>query len=296
MRQTLLFVLALFALLPCSCIRTSTVVRVKRDGSGSIVSRYHFSPEMLAMLDQLEALGGAFGDALAAGGGVGGGPDLGLIRELAKPDEESLRADADGFGEGVRYAKHELTKDDGGWEGYAVVYEFDDIRGVRIDQNSMPGKAKELVKSAGEELKASEGGSLAFALEGDVLTVTTSFAKDGMEGLLDKEQIEQARAMGVPPSEAVKMAAGVTEGMRIGTFLRAEGGIAETDAEHVSGDLIVISDVDLPKLMLDPDFGAFMDKVAANPEAATPEALRELSGKLEAMTVETKESFTVKLK
>lgn len=288
-----LLLLASLALLLPSCLRTSTVVRVKKDGSGTIVSRFHFSPETLAMLDQLEALGGAFAGGAA---GAGGGPDLGLIRELAKPDEESLRADAAGFGEGVRYAKHELGKDDEGWEGYAVVYEFDDIRRVRIDQNSVPGKAKEFVKSAGEEIRANEGGALSFALEGDVLTVSSSFAKDGMDGLVDEKQIEQARGMGVAPSEAVKMAAGMAEGMRIGYFLRADGGIAETDAEHVSGDLVVVSDVDLAKVMLDPDFGAFMDKVAADPKAATPEALKDLIGKLEAMTVETKESFKIKLK
>lgn len=288
-----LLLLASLALLLPSCLRTSTVVRVKKDGSGTIVSRFHFSPETLAMLDQLEALGGAFAGGAA---GAGGGPDLGLIRELAKPDEESLRADAAGFGEGVRYAKHELGKDDEGWEGYAVVYEFDDIRRVRIDQNSVPGKAKEFVKSAGEEIRANEGGVLSFALEGDVVTVSSSFAKDGMDGLVDEKQIEQARGMGVAPSEAVKMAAGMAEGMRIGYFLRADGGIAETDAEHVSGDLVVVSDVDLAKVMLDPDFGAFMDKVAADPKAATPEALKDLIGKLEAMTVETKESFKIKLK
>ncbi len=291
MRSLPLLLLAVIALLVPSCVRTSTVVRVKKDGSGNIVARYYFSPEMLAMLDQLEALGGALGDA-----GGGGGPDLGLIRDLAKPDEASLREDAAGYGKGVRYAKHETAKEDDGWQGYAVVYEFDDIGTVRIDESSMPGKAQEFIQSAGEEIEAGKGGALSFALEGDVLTVTTSFAKDGWEGLVNQEQIDQAEAMGVAPSEGLKMAAGMAQGMRIGYFLRADAGFSETTAEHVAEDLIIISDVDVAKVMADPAFGAFLDKFAADPESATPESFAKLIEEIEAMTVETKESFTVKLK
>jgi hypothetical protein len=292
-----LLVLSLAALTLCfstSCLRTSTVVRVKKDGTGSIISRYYFSPEMLAMLDQLGQLGGALGGA--AEGAAAAGPDLGMIRELAKPDEESLKADASGYGEGVRYAKHEPGKDEDGWEGYTVVYDFDDIRKVRIDQSSVPGKAKEFVASAGEELKKDEGGALSFALEGDVLTVKSTFAKDGMDGVVDQKQLDQAKEMGMTPSEALKMSAGMMQGMRIGYFLRAEDGIAETNADHVTGDLIILSDADLGKVLVDPDLGAFIDKAAADPKAVTPETAKEMMLKLEAMTIESKDEITVKLK
>ena len=294
MRSLFLLLVLLTLLSNTSCLRTSTVVKVKKDGTGSIVARYYFSPEMLAMVDQLGALGGAFAGAEGAPGA--GGPDLGLIGELASPDEESLRADAAGYGEGVRYAKHEPGKDDEGWEGYSVVYEFDDIRKVRIDQNSVPGTAKDFVESAGEELKNDEGGALTFALEGDLLTVKSSFARAGMDGLVDQKQMDQAKEMGMAPSQAIKMAAGMTKGMRIGFFLRAENGMVETTADHVTEDLITLSDGEISKVLLDPDLGAFIDKAAADPEVATPEAYKELLKKLEAITVESKDEITVKLK
>lgn len=295
MRPLALILAAVLILLGnTSCLRNSTVVKVKKDGSGSIVSRYHFSPQMLAMLEQLEALGGAFGGI--EGANAAGGPNLGLLKELAKPEEESLRKDAANFGEGVRYANHEAGKDEDGWEGYTVVYDFDDIRKVRIDQSSVPGKAKEFVKSAGEEIKPGEGGGITFALEGDVLTVSTNFGEKGLEGVIDQKQLDQAKQAGIAPSEMMKMSAGMTQGMRVGFFLRAEGGIAETDASHVEGDLITISDADVSKMMADPDFAAFVDKAAADPKSITKESAKELVGKIEAMTVETKETFTVKLK
>jgi hypothetical protein len=289
-RAISLLLVGIFSLAFTSCVRTSTVVRVKKDGTGSIVSRYYFSPQMLAMIKQLEGLGGAIE------GAGGGGPDLGLIGEMASPDEESLRKDSANYGEEVRYAKHEPGKDDEGWEGYVVTYEFDDIRKVRIDQNSVPGKAREFVESSGEEIKANEGGSLTFALEEDILTVKTSFAKAGLEGMIDDEQLKQAKEMGMTPSQSMKMAAGMAEGMRAGVFLRADSGIAETTAAHVAGDLIILSDADVAKIMNDPDFGDFIDKAAVDPKIVTVDSVKELFGKLEGMTVETADEITVKLK
>lgn len=290
MRNFAITLLSLFCLVAAtSCVRVSTVVRVKKDGTGSIVSRYYFSPNTLALVDQLGALGGALE-------GVKGGPDLGMIREMAAPNEESLRKDAANFGEGVRYAKHEAGKDEEGWEGYSVIYEFDDIRKVRISQDSVPGKAKEFVESSGEGVELEKAGDLTFALEGDLLTVKSNFAAAGMEGFIDDEQIKQARELGVPPSEAIKMAAGMTEGMRIGFFLRADGGIVETTAEHVTGDLIILSDADIAGVLNDPDFGAFIDKGAEAPEGVTADSVKALFKKLEAMTVESADEITVKLK
>lgn len=292
--RLLLVCLALPALLfTSSCVRSSTVVRVKKDGAGSIVARYYFSPETIAMIAQLEKLGGEFG---ALGGAPGDGPQLGLLRDIANPDEESLIADGENYGEGVRYATHQVDKDDNDWEGYTVVYEFDDIRKVRIDENSMPGNARAFVESAGEGMKAGEGGSLTFELAEGTLTVKSTFATKGMEGVIDEDQIDQAKKMGMAPSGMMKMAAGMTKGMRVGYFLRIDGGIAETNAEHVTGDLITLNDADVEKVLLDPDLGEFIDKAAADPKAVTPEDFLALIKKLEGMTVETKDSITVKWK
>lgn len=295
MRIPSLLLSAAVLLCSTSCLRTSTVVRVKKDGSGAITSRYHFSPQMLAMLEQFGKLGDALG-GVPGGQPAAGAPDMALLQDLAKPDEASLKEDAAGFGEGVRYAKHEAGKDDDGWEGYSVVYEFDDIRKVRIDQQSMPGKAEEFAKAAGGDAKPAETGSITFDLKGDVLTIKSDFAKAGMGDVVNQEQFDQAKQMGMKPSDSIKMAAGMTRDMRIGYFVRIDGGIAETNATHVAGDLITLSDADISKVLVDPDLGIFIDKVAADPKAVTPDQQKELLGKLEAMTVETKEEVTVKLK
>lgn len=263
------------------------VVEVKKDGSGSILSRYYFSPQMLALIDQLGAL-----PQLEGAGQQG--PDLGMIKELAKPDKESLEADEKNLGEGVRYVKHEAGKDADGWEGYVVTYEFDDISKVHINQKSVPGKAKELAESAGEDLEANKGGQVTFSKEGDVLTIHTTLAEGSMDEFVDQDQLDQAKQMGMKPSQAIQMAAGMSDGMRVGMFVRIDGGIAETNAEHVTGNLIILTEADVAKVLSDPDFAQFVDRVADDPDGIKDGEIQELFGKLEAMTLETSDTVTVR--
>jgi hypothetical protein len=273
-----------------SCIRTSTMVEVGKDGKGEIISRYYFSPQVKAMVEQME-------NAAAAGLGGEGGigiPDFSLVRDLMDPTREDLESDASKFGEGVSYQSHEKGKDEEGWEGYSVVYAFEDIGKVKIDQNSVPAKAKEFVESSGQDLNAKKGGSLTFRLEGDTLTIHSTLAEGSMEGLVDQDQMDQAREMGIKPSQAMQMAAAAMQGMRAGFFLRSRDGIAETTAEHSNGNLIILSDAEVSKVMEDPDFVTFIDKVGENPEVLTRESVKELFGKLEAMTVELSETVTLK--
>lgn len=278
---------AVVSLFATSCIRSSMVVEVKKDGSGSILSRYYFSPQMLALIDQLGAL-----PQLEGAGQQG--PDLGMIKQLAKPDKESLEADEKNLGEGVRYVKHEAGKDADGWEGYVVTYEFDDISKVHINQKSVPGKAKELAESAGEDLEATKGGQVTFSKEGDVLTIHTTLAEGSMDELVDQDQLDQANQMGMKPSQAIQMAAGMSDGMRVGMFVRIDGGIAETNAEHVTGNLIILTEADVTKVLSDPDFAQFVDRVADDPDGIEDGEIQELFGKLEAMTLETSDTVTVR--
>lgn len=279
----------LFPVVVSSCVRTSTVVKVKDDGSGEIISRYYFSPRVLMMIDQIEAAG-------FQPGAAGQFADLALIREIVTPLQEDLVEDAENYGDGVRYEKHEAGKDAEGWEGYTVVYAFEDVNEVRIDQNTVPKKAKEFVEASGQVDEFESGGSLTFGLDGDVLSITSSLAEGNMKELVDKRQLDQAAAMGVTPSEAMRMAANSMRGMRAGVFVRIDGGIVETSAEHVTGNLIIMSDVEVSKVMEDPDFQDFLERAMKDPELLTEDSVKELFGKLEAMTMEMSEEVTVRMK
>ncbi|MDA8908998.1 MAG: hypothetical protein P1U81_14340 [Verrucomicrobiales bacterium] len=288
MKAFLGIALAVFIAGACtSCVRTSTVVKLEKDGSGEIITRYHFSPQVTAFLEQVEAMGPRAGIPMEAA-------NLGLIREIMTPDEEGLTADAKNYGEGVSYSRHEIGKDTEGWEGYIVVYDFDDIRKIVIDQNTLPGKAKELMEARGQAPAARKGGSLRFELEGDLLTIHSSLADGNVNEIVNGDQLSKAKEMGMKPSEAIQMAANTTQGMRTGFFVRVVPGIAETNAEHTTGDLIILSDAEISKVLKDPDFGAFVDEAMEDPEGVDLEKVKELFRKIEGMTVELAEEVTVR--
>lgn len=290
MRAGKLIAISLFALLATtSCVRTSTIVKIEKSGHGEIISRYHFSPQVIALLNQFEGLGPDAGMAIP-------GANFGLIREIISPDQQSLEADAGIYGEGISYVKHELGKDSDGWEGYIVTYQFEDIREVRIDQNSLPGKATQFIEEAGQDIGSREGGGLSFDLEGDLLTIHTSLADGNASEIVNGDQLAKAKEMGMKPSEAIQMAANTTQGMRAGFFVRVVGGIAETSAEHVTGDLIIMSDAEISKVLQDPDFGEFVDGVMENADGVALEGIKELFRKIEGMTVELADEVTVRFK
>lgn len=278
-------VLSLFA--GTSCVRTSTVVKVERDGSGEIISRYYFSPEVTAMLDRIEAMGAQVGAAMQ-------GAHFGLIREIMNPEEETLVADAGNYGEGVSYLRHETGKDTEGWDGYVVAYAFDDIRKVVIDQNTVPGKVREFIEASGQNLEEQKGGSLRFGLEGDLLTIRSSLTDASVNEIVNGEQLAKAKEMGMKPSEAIRMAANTTQGMRTGFFVRIAPGIAETNAEHTAGDLIIMSDAEVSKVLQDPDFGTFVDAAIEDPEGVDREGVKELFRNIEGMTIELADEVTVR--
>ncbi|MEM6279509.1 MAG: hypothetical protein AAF733_08530 [Verrucomicrobiota bacterium] len=282
--RLLLLPLIFFAV---SCVRTSNVVKVERDGSGEIISRYHFSPEVSAFVGQFEALGPEAVFQVDA-------TNLDLVREVITPKEESLIGDAANYGEGVSYLSHEIRKDSEGWEGYIAVYEFEDIRSVAIDQSVMPASVKKLVEASGEEMRLNRGGSLRFELEKNLLTIHSSLADGNVNEVVDIEQLSKARDMGMKPSEAIRRSADMTRGMRGGFFVRVVPGIEETNAAYVTGDLIILSDAEISKVMSDPDFQKFVDEAIENPEAVNLDGVKEMFSKIEGMTVELADEITVR--
>jgi len=245
----------------------------------------------LAMVEQLGALG-----SISLGGNSGvQGPNFALLGSLAKPTRESLETDAANYGSGVRYLRHEDGADDGGWPGYTVEYAFDDVRTVRVDQKSVPGGAQKFVESSGQNLDAKKAGELTFGLESGVLTIHSTFLAAGVDGIVDQGQLAGLNQAGMEPVEAMQMASGMMEGMRVGVFVKVLDGISETNASHVNGNTIILSEVDIAQVLKDPDFAALLNKAAADPASIGTDGLLEAFGKIEGLTFETAPIVRVKM-
>ncbi|MEM7601563.1 MAG: hypothetical protein AAF357_09130, partial [Verrucomicrobiota bacterium] len=149
-------------------------------------------------------------------------------------------------------------------------------------------------EASGQPIADRKGGSLKFELEGKKLTIHSSLADGNLNEMIDVDQLAKAKEMGMKPSEAIQMSANTTRGMRAGFFVRIVPGIEETTAEHTMGDLIIMSDAEISKVLTDSDFGEFVDQAMENPDGIDLAEVKELFRKIEGMTVELADEIAVR--
>lgn len=321
-RFSLSSLLAVALALPLSsCMQNSNVIHVKKDGSGEIWAQYFFSPQAVGMLGMMSGgLAGLGGDPSAAGAPAA--PDANAILH---PTKDSLTGSATGYGPGVRYQRHETAKNDAGWDGYLVVYEFSDISQLKFDPNNPPGPMAEFAKMnpnavADATSKLSEEKGMGFSMANGVLTVNTGLSEETLSKVTEMGEgggnplgggggapalpgqgggnVTGPDGQEISPQAAMGMAAAMMQGMRMAHFLQIEPAIASTNASHVKGNLITLSDMEPAKMMTDPKFMETM-KAAEAFEGKKPDgaALKQMIGsvnELDGVTIETQETITVK--
>ncbi len=116
-RHALRFTCVLALLLTSGCIDATTVVSVKKDGSGSVFDVVFIGKRLQQMVQQMST---AMGGEAAAD-------------QSANPlmDIEKYKAQAVTMGEGVRFISAKELKKTDGTIGVGVVYAFEDIRKLR---------------------------------------------------------------------------------------------------------------------------------------------------------------------
>ncbi len=267
-----------------SCIQHSTVVRVRKDGSGEIFVRNYFSPT----IDKVAGNFGAKENSNTA-------PD-----NPKAPTAEQLEKNAISYGDGVRFVRHEESKNEDNWSGYIAIYEFDDISQVSLDaQSALSGDIKKQVEATANRSPAEDkSGKTTFQLVGEDLKINSNMGMDALKQFHDSIAGKGAKSAnakgGGKPSGQLATVSNLFTDMRLGYYVRIEGGIAETNASHVKGDYITIIDLDVPKFLNDPEFKAFVDSAAENPGDISPKTLKTLASEIEAMKAEMKPSVTVK--
>ncbi len=301
-----------------SCIENSTVVRVKKDGSGEIFARYYFSPQMTGMLGMIN------GFAAGLPGAEGGAPPAAApsADDLLKPTREALEEDAARYGTGVRYESHEIGKNANQWDGYLVVYRFDDINQLKFDPTKPPGPFDDLAKmnpQAADAIEAQENSGetiespVKFTMADGVLTIDTGVSPDTLNqlgeaggGLGGGASLPGGGAITGPgggeidPAAAMQMAAGMFQGMRIAYFIRIDGEIAETNAQHVDGSLITMSDMEPARMLTDPRMMELTREAEAlqgqEVDQAKTDAMMAKVKEIDGIKLETQPQVTVRIK
>ncbi len=255
------------ALVLPSCLQSETTIHLNKDGSGTIVEQTTLGGQMMAMIEQMGALGGE--DAK--------GKDP--IAEMFS--EEKAKARAAKLGEGVTFVKSEPVTV-GANKGARATYKFADISKITVS----PGDGMKDMSPGGDQAPAGDDEKpVTFKFSDGVLTIIMPEPKkpDG-----DKKEAPEEEEN--PQMEA--MMKQMLGDMKMSFKIVADSGIAETDATNHEGNTITLMEMEMGKLLDNPEV---MKKLkTANQES--PEAAMALFKGVEGVKMETKQKVTVKLK
>jgi hypothetical protein len=263
------FALLFTALVLPSCLQTETTIHLNKDGSGTLVEQTTFGPQVAAMLAQMAAFGGDAADAKD--------PLASMF------SEDSAKARAKAFGEGVSYEKSEpLTV--GGNKGGRTTYRFADINQLRV---TLGESMKDLSPMAATIPDTAKPKPIRFSYAAGSLTITMPEP--------EKAEVAAADASGIPDvasnpqmDEMMKQMLG---DMKMSLKLVVEPGIATTDATHRDGKTMTLMEMEMAKLLEKPET---LKKLQSADPADPSAAIETLKG-LDGVKIESKNQVSVKL-
>lgn len=257
----------LVALVLPSCLQNETTIHLNKDGSGTLVEKTTLGAQMQAMLQQFAQFGG--GDA------EGKDP----LAEMFSPDK--AKAKAASMGEGVSF-DHSEPLEIGPNRGATTTYRFADINKLALSPTDAVKNASPM---AAQMPPTPKGKPVTFNYADGKLTIIMPApakqdpADPGAPDLAGNPQMEQM----------MKEALG---DMKMKLKLVVETGISETDATYRDGNTIVLVDMEMAKVLENPEALQKMTGAGKNDPAAAFEALRGIDG----VRIESKEQVTVQLK
>jgi hypothetical protein len=220
--------LALVVAVGCTgCLRSTTVIDLKADGSGTIVQETGVTAQALAMIKGFA-------------GNAGGNQANGAPPELFGEEQAKKMAAA----MGVTFVSGEPLKS-GDLEGYRARFSFDDISKVKLNMEqstaSGGGESKEPpFKFALDRGAASSTLTIQMPDETPLSKGPLALPGAGASGA-DKAQAEQAMAM-------MKM---MMRGLFVDVSMNVDGRIVKTNASHVDGSHVTLLQIDFDKLLQD---------------------------------------------
>ncbi len=269
MKTLKLIVLLVISLALMGCFESLILLRVNKDGSGTI-------EETVVISDAFMELMKSFG---------GQEPEEQEEEDLV--DEEQLTKKAGSMGEGVRFVSAETVKTDRG-AGYKAIYSFSDINKVRINQN--PGENVTAPSMGGEEEQPVEEWLRFNFTGGSTATLEILYPQD-----VDVEQEEESSEGEVDMDsnpEMMEMMRQLYQDMHIGIAVEVDGRITDTNASYVDGSTVTLMDVDFAKILEDEE--KFKELLSANPN--TIEEMKELVQDNPGIKVEIQENIQIRFK
>ena len=218
------------ALLASGCLRSTTVISLKPDGSGTVVQETGMSPQALAML---QGFAGAGAEAKST-------PPQLFGEDQAKKAADQM---------GVRFVSGEPFKT-AQMEGYRARFAFDDVRKVRMKMNESAN-----VPQATMDAKTAESPfNFEFEQRGSssVLTIVMPDKDMAEAGLNPMSNLGVGdKSNPAANQQAIQMMKAMMAGMFVDITLNVDGKIIKTNAPYVKGSEVTLLQLDFDKLLAD---------------------------------------------
>jgi len=249
------------------CLQSTTVVKMKPDGSGTIEQTVTMSAEAVAQFSALAAMG----DDKDKKAGKGGIDDL--------FSDTEVRAAAAKMGQGVTFVSSQKI-DTADRKGLKAIYAFTDIRKLSLEEMHAPSMGGD---AGGTSASGSPGASASDP------PMTFDFKQlPGGNALLTINQPGVDKAMKTPDAAASKdkvdpkmaeqgleMAKAFMKGLRVDVLIQVPR-VVKTNSPYVDGDTVTLLSMDFDKVLADPKALERMN--GAKTLADTKAALKDFKG------------------
>ena len=224
-RSTLLVLLP--AVLATGCLRSTTTIELKPDGSGTIVQENAVGAEALAMLKSFASSGQQ--------GKEGATPDI-FTQEQAMKTAESM---------GVTFVSGEPIKT-ATLEGYRARYRFDDITKIKVNMKQTP----DAMPSGGSD-QPPFGFTFAKGSSSSTLTIQMPDQMPGGSALPGLPGGGGANADPAQAAQGMAMMKMMMKGLFVDLSLAVDGRIIKSNASHVEGSKVTLLQLDFDQLLQD---------------------------------------------
>ncbi len=264
--------LLLLSLALMGCFESVVLIRVNKDGSGTIEETVAISDSFMELMKSFS------GEEAEAEEEVS---DEELV------DEQQLAEKARSMGEGVRLESAEPVRTDRG-AGYKALYSFSDINQVRVNQN--PGENVTAPSMGGEQDQPVEEWLRFVFTKGGTATLQIIYPQEPQ--VEEQEESGEGEVDLDSNPEMLEMMRQLYQDMHISIAVEVDGNITETNASYVEGSRVTLMDVDFGKLLEDEQ--KFKELLSANPK--TIEDMKEVIQDNPGIKVETQESVRVRFR
>jgi hypothetical protein len=232
--------LIVLSLVLTGCLSVDTVVKLNRDGSGTVTQTTMINSVMMGQMQGMLS-----GMAQQMGAKETNQSPL-PMPEFFTEKEASARAAK--MGVGVSFVSSRKLKTDK-TEGMEAIYAFKDITKLKISENPATPGPQGLNMTTGD----SEG-ETTFRLERltdghSLLTILPPAGKMSQSKTKDSPPLATGKPTSPPDAEQMEMAKKLFEGMRFSLVIDVQGKLVKTNCPYVDGSRVTLLEMDFAQLL-----------------------------------------------